>query len=139
MGWAFTTPIFSPCTLEKSFEHNRAVEKVDMDLELPWNELHSANRSRLGKLFVGFIAYYANFEFAQWAISIRNGRSLAANVAVQHLLFIEQAFKILVEEHYNEGNVAHTVCDEAVFGKIRRSFNRTDEVLRAQKSLKFLW
>ncbi|KAH9279462.1 Poly(A) RNA polymerase gld-2 [Echinococcus granulosus] len=81
----------------KLFDCKRALEEVDMDLELPWNELRSANRSTLGELFAGFMAYYADFDFARRAISIRNGRPLAVDAVIQRLPSEKKAFKIFVE------------------------------------------
>ncbi|EUB55115.1 Poly(A) RNA polymerase gld-2 B [Echinococcus granulosus] len=66
----------------KIFDCERALEEVDMDLELPWEELRSANRYTSGELFAGFIAYYANFDFARWNISICNGSSLKVSMGV---------------------------------------------------------
>nr|CDI70159.1 Poly(A) RNA polymerase gld 2 protein [Echinococcus granulosus] len=71
-----------------------------MDLELPWDELRSANRSTLGELFAGFMAYYADFDFARRAISIRNGRPLAVDAVIQRLPSDKKAFKIFVEGEY---------------------------------------
>ncbi|EUB55116.1 Poly(A) RNA polymerase GLD2 [Echinococcus granulosus] len=113
----------------KIFDCARPLEEVDMNAELPWDELRSANRSTLGELFAGFIVYYTTFDFARWAISIRNGRPLATNVAIQRLPSNEQACKIFVEEPCGKGNVAHTVSDEAVFGAIQRAFKYSASVL----------
>ncbi|CDS36198.1 poly(A) RNA polymerase gld 2 A [Echinococcus multilocularis] len=121
------------------FDCARPLEEVDMNAELPWDELRSANRSTLGELFAGFIVYYTTLDFARWVISIRNGRPLTTNVAIQRLPSNKQAFKIFVEEPCGEGNVTHTVCDEAVFEEIRRAFSRIAEVLQARKPLLPPW
>ncbi|CDS36196.1 poly(A) RNA polymerase gld 2 A [Echinococcus multilocularis] len=123
----------------KFFDCKRALKEVDMELKLPWDELRSANRSTLGELFAGFMAYYADFDFARWAISICSGKPLAVDMAIQRLLSDGRAFMIFVEEPFVKGNVAHTVSDKAVFGAIRLAFSRTAEVLQAQKPLESLW
>eukprot|EP00108_Taenia_solium_P011407 TsM_000529400 transcript=TsM_000529400 gene=TsM_000529400 len=52
----------------------RPVKEVYGKLDLPWRKVRSANKSTLGELFAGFIAYYADFDFAHRVISIRRGR-----------------------------------------------------------------
>ncbi|VDK26154.1 unnamed protein product [Taenia asiatica] len=126
------------------FDCNRPVEEVDMNLQLPWGQLRSANRSTVGELFAGFFAYYANFSFARQAISIRNGCPFDVEMAIRRLPSREQAdsltsYKIFVEEPSCDNNVAHTVRDDAVYASIRRAFSRTDEVLRAHMPLQSLW
>uniref|UniRef100_A0A0R3WM27 PAP-associated domain-containing protein n=1 Tax=Hydatigena taeniaeformis TaxID=6205 RepID=A0A0R3WM27_HYDTA len=148
----------------KIFDYERPVKELDMRLQLPWNEMHSANTSTLSELFAGFIAYYATFDFTRWAISVRCGQPLPIDVAIRCLPPHEQAhtaasFKIFVEggllvinetprrrnvgggggEPFCKANAARSLYDETVLGQIQQAFNRTDGVLRAQKPLESLW
>ncbi|KAL5961159.1 hypothetical protein TSMEX_011112 [Taenia solium] len=82
-----------------------------MNLQLPWNQLRSANRSSVGELFAGFVKYYANFDFADQAISIRNGRPMDVDQLIERLRSSGRAdslstFEIFVEEPCSENNVA---------------------------------
>eukprot|EP00108_Taenia_solium_P007009 TsM_001196600 transcript=TsM_001196600 gene=TsM_001196600 len=128
----------------KIFDYERPVKELDMRLQLPWDEMSSANMSTLSELFAGFIAYYATFDFSRWAISIRCGQPLPIDVAIRCLPPHEQAhtaasFKIFVEEPFCKANAARSLYDETVLGQIQRAFSRTDGVLRAQKPLESLW
>ncbi|EUB55111.1 Poly(A) RNA polymerase gld-2 A [Echinococcus granulosus] len=128
----------------KIFDYERPVKELDMRLQLPWDEMCSANTSTLSELFAGFIAYYATFDFARWAISIRCGQPLPIDVAIRCLPPHEQAhtaasFKIFVEEPFCKANAARSLYDETVLGQIQCAFSCTDGVLRAQKPLESLW
>uniref|UniRef100_A0A0R3WEG5 PAP-associated domain-containing protein n=1 Tax=Taenia asiatica TaxID=60517 RepID=A0A0R3WEG5_TAEAS len=69
----------------KLFDSGRPVEEVDMDLQLPWDQMRSTNRSTLGELFAGFITYYAKFDFDRWAISVRLGQPFSLVEKVKQL------------------------------------------------------
>ncbi|KAL5962519.1 hypothetical protein TSMEX_009748 [Taenia solium] len=71
--------------LEKLFDSGRPVEEVDMDLQLPWDQMRSTNRSTLGEIFAGFITYYAKFDFDRWAISIRLGQPFSLVEKIKQL------------------------------------------------------
>lgn len=88
---------------QKVFSYVRPLTELDMRLELPWSKLRSSNPASLADLFVGFIHYYANdFDFTQWAVSVRHGGALPIDMAIRRLPPHEQAhnarnFKVFVE------------------------------------------
>ncbi|VUZ39938.1 unnamed protein product [Hymenolepis diminuta] len=129
----------------KIFNYDRPLKEVDMRLQLPWAELASANTSSLSELFVGFISYYNNFDFGNWAISVRYGHPIPIDVAIRNLPPHDRAntsasYKIFVEEPFCQSNAARSLYDETVLAQIQRVFARTDRVLHGQKApLHSLW
>uniref|UniRef100_A0A0R3VW86 PAP-associated domain-containing protein n=1 Tax=Taenia asiatica TaxID=60517 RepID=A0A0R3VW86_TAEAS len=125
-----------------NFDGECPVDELDMDLQLPWDELCSVNRSTLGELFTGFIAYYADFEFDQWAISVRCGQPFPINEVPSWFATFRgrrgrSKYRIFIEEPYRKDNVARSVYRENV-ETVKRAFKRTNEFLRERKPLEFL-
>ncbi|RTG82595.1 poly(A) RNA polymerase GLD2, partial [Schistosoma bovis] len=86
------------------FNYTMEPYELDMNIELPWNELQSNNSNSLAELFTGFIYYYTNqFDFNKWAITIRHKTPLMKHIAMKHLPPYEQGYivrncKIFIED-----------------------------------------
>ncbi|KAL5961158.1 Poly A RNA polymerase GLD2 [Taenia solium] len=127
-----------------TFDGECPVDELDMDLQLPWDGLCSVNRSTLGELFTGFIAYYADFEFDQWAISVRCGQPFPIDEVPSWFATFRGRrgrgkYRIFIEEPYRKDNVARSIYRKDVVETIQRAFKRTNEFLRERKPLESLW
>ncbi|KAH8857325.1 Poly(A) RNA polymerase gld-2 [Schistosoma japonicum] len=133
----------------KLFNHSIPPYKLDMCLQLPWNELQSNNSANLSELFIGFIDYYANrFDFNKWAISIRHtssSSSLLKTVAMKHSSMNENTVmpirdcKIFIEEPFSRTNTARSIHSDNIVSSIKEAFNKTNTVLCSQQPLESLW
>ncbi|CAH8867141.1 unnamed protein product [Trichobilharzia szidati] len=129
----------------KIFNYTRPLCELDMRLELPWAELRSNNQASLAELFVGFIHYYTNeFNFNQWAVSIRHGTPLPIDLAIKRLPPHEQAhtarnLKIFIEEPFCQANAARSLHADNIVSRIRQAFIKTNQILRSQRPLESLW
>ncbi|CAH8603101.1 unnamed protein product [Heterobilharzia americana] len=129
----------------KIFNYTRPLCELDMRLELPWAELRSNNPASLAELFTGFIHYYTNeFNFNQWAISIRHGAPLPIDLAIKHLPPHEQEytarnFKVFVEEPFSQMNAARSLYSDDILSRIKQAFIITNQTLHYQYPLESLW
>lgn len=126
----------------KLFNYTIQPYELDMNIELPWNELQSNNSNSLAELFIGFIHYYTNqFDFNKWAISIRhNTTPFMKNIAIKHLPPYEQGYigrncKIFIEEPFSQTNAARSIHSDNIVSYIRQAFIKTNEILSNQYPL----
>ncbi|CAH8627437.1 unnamed protein product [Schistosoma bovis] len=123
------------------FNYTMEPYELDMNIELPWNELQSNNSSSLAELFTGFIYYYTNqFDFNKWAITIRHKTPLMKHIAMKHLPSYEQGYivrncKIFIEEPFSQANAARSVHSDNIVSYIKQAFIKTNEILSDQYPL----
>uniref|UniRef100_A0A182PK57 PAP-associated domain-containing protein n=1 Tax=Anopheles epiroticus TaxID=199890 RepID=A0A182PK57_9DIPT len=98
----------------------------------------SENGDSLGTLLVKFFRYYADFDYANYAISVRTGQILAiseckwntndqSGIGVTNYLFIEEPF--------NRTNTGKSVYNKHVFEKIRTAFAASWKMLQETHNL----
>ncbi|XP_018646614.1 poly(A) polymerase cid (pap) (caffein-induced death protein), putative [Schistosoma mansoni] len=116
--------------------------ELDMNGQLPWNELKSTNFNNLGELFNGFIHYYTNeFNFNKWAITIRHNRPFMKNITMKQLPIYEQNYimnrncKIFIEEPFSQTNAARSIHSDNIVSYIKQAFIKTNEILSNQYPL----
>ncbi|CAH8624591.1 unnamed protein product [Schistosoma curassoni] len=123
------------------FNYTMGPYELDMNIELPWNELQSNNSNSLAELFTGFIYYYTNqFDFNKWAITIRHKTPLMKHIAMKHLPPYEQGYivrncKIFIEEPFSQANAARSVHSDNIVSYIKQAFIKTNEILSDQYPL----
>ncbi|CAH8643573.1 unnamed protein product [Schistosoma haematobium] len=123
------------------FNYTMEPYELDMNIELPWNELQSNNSNSLAELFTGFIYYYTNqFDFNKWAITIRHKTPLMKHIAMKHLPPYEQGYivrncKIFIEEPFSQTNAARSVHSDNIVSYIKQAFIKTNEILSDQYPL----
>ncbi|CAH8625707.1 unnamed protein product [Schistosoma margrebowiei] len=123
------------------FNYTMQSYELDMNIELPWNELQSNNSNSLAELFIGFIYYYTNqFDFNKWAISIRHKTPFMKHIAIKHLPSYEQGYivrncKIFIEEPFSQTNAARSIHSDNIVSYIKQAFIKTNEILSNQYPL----
>ncbi|VDK24343.1 unnamed protein product, partial [Taenia asiatica] len=111
----------------------RPVKKLDVEIRLLWDEMHSAQRSTVGDLFVDFITYYASFEFDQWVISVRRGRFHPTREATSKII-VEGFAKPI---HSVSGELM--LCLESVVMQRQREFDCRRPVEQLDVNLQLPW
>ncbi|KAK7116384.1 poly(A) RNA polymerase GLD2-like [Littorina saxatilis] len=128
------TPPVLPC-LQKlypdRFHMKTDVKNLRLDEPLP--ELRSKNDDSLGKLFQGFLDYYAlQFRSDTDVISVGEGRVLNRGVVMRNSGDPTQWKYLCIEEPFDRSNTARSVFDPYIFQRIRQVFCRSAEVLKTR-------
>lgn len=76
------------------------------------------NKQTAGELLISFFEYYANFDFANWAISIKRGEVFRRETLSEDTF----RFKMFIEEPYDGLNTARCVTQIPNFEKIMDAF-----------------
>ncbi|KAH0999363.1 hypothetical protein HUJ04_006649 [Dendroctonus ponderosae] len=135
------SPAVLPC-LHSVYPSHFDVEKIKIrdvheDLHL-LDEIHSFNTQSLAELFIGFFGYYSNFDFNQYAISVRSGgRLLIENCKqVKAPKNDQHQWKYLcIEEPFDFTNTARSVYDIFAFRHIKAIITKSYEELVRTKLL----
>lgn len=86
----------------------------------------SDNHSTLGELFVQFLEYYANFDYAHYAISVRTASVIpieSARVARSYKNDPHHWRQLCIEEPFDLTNTARSVFDADIFEQIKSVFS----------------
>lgn len=99
---------------------------------------HSHNTQTLGELFLGFLRYYAEFEYDKYAVSVRTGKKVPVeecrNAKTQKN--DPHQWKLLcVEEPFDLTNTARSVYDPEVFEHILDVFRKCYKTLESSNRL----
>ena len=100
-------------------------EKLD-----PYN---SQNNQSLGQLFLEFLHYYSNFNYSQYAISIRTGALIPIEYCRQAKSLkndIHQWKELCIEEPFDLTNTARSVYDSDTFERVKLVFVSSFRVLQ---------
>lgn len=131
------SPPVLPC-LQKLYPErfDPSVDLKKLRLDEPLDDLSSKNTDSLGKLFQGFLNYYAfSFRTEFDVISVREGRLLSKHV-VQNTRMDPAQWKCLcVEEPFDLTNTARSVFDPYIFQRVQRVFLRSAETLRKENNV----
>ncbi|XP_030759027.1 poly(A) RNA polymerase gld-2 homolog A-like isoform X2 [Sitophilus oryzae] len=135
------SPLVLPClhTLypERFNSDKSKITDVHEDIKSLEN-FRSYNTDSLAELFIDFFGYYANFDFSQYAISVRAG----GRVLVEDCKQVKapkndpnQWRYMCIEEPFDFTNTARSVYDIAAFRHIRTVIAKTYEELLRTKML----
>lgn len=101
----------------------------DIDIFEALEKFQSKNTMSLGDLLLNFFNYYANFDFKNYAISIRVGKLLPLHECIENFINTRsdqyQLPFICVEEPFNLGNTAYSVYDCDKFIQILNTFQQS--------------
>ncbi|XP_066149697.1 poly(A) RNA polymerase gld-2 homolog A-like isoform X1 [Euwallacea fornicatus] len=99
----------------------------------------SSNTETLGELFIGFLGYYANFDFKNYAISVRNG----SPILIDHCKRMNSPkndpnqWKFLcIEEPFEHTNTARSVWHVPAFLHIKIVIRKSYEELKTSLKLR---
>lgn len=86
---------------------------------------HSDNNQTLGELLLGFLRYFATFNYSQYAISVRLGARIPIDecrMARSHKNDPHQWKHLCIEEPFDLTNTARSVYDPEIFERIKAVF-----------------
>ncbi|XP_037916548.1 homeobox protein 2-like isoform X1 [Hermetia illucens] len=109
---------------------------VDMNEEI--EPYASQNTQTLGELFLQFLEYYSNFDYSQYAISIRTGTVLPIEICRQAKTSkndIRQWKELCIEEPFDLTNTARSVYDCETFERIKAVFIASWKILQETMDL----
>lgn len=92
----------------------------------------SQNMQTLGELFLNFLEYYSNFDYTQYAISVRTGSILPIEVCRQAKSIkndIHQWKELCIEEPFDLTNTARSVYDCETFERVKAVFIASWKIL----------
>ncbi|XP_056641163.1 poly(A) RNA polymerase gld-2 homolog A-like [Diorhabda sublineata] len=135
-------PPVLPCLhglLPEKFNHLNENHTMDVQEDLPTiKDFRSDNLLGLSQLLIGFFQYYANYDFNNYAISVRAGSSLP----IDECRFAKapkndpHQWKFMcIEEPFDYTNTARSVFDLESFKHIKNIITASYEVLSTTKSL----
>ncbi|XP_055699093.1 poly(A) RNA polymerase GLD2-like [Phlebotomus papatasi] len=132
-------PIILPCLHEthpEKFGVANDIRTININEQL--KPFHSQNQQSLGELFLQFLEYFSNFDYSQYAISVRTASCLSIEYCRmqrspkndQH-----QWKHLCIEEPFDLTNTARSVYDSEVFEKIKCIFVWSWRTLEATMDL----
>ncbi|XP_052890470.1 poly(A) RNA polymerase gld-2 homolog A-like [Anopheles moucheti] len=133
------TPAVVPC-LHKLYPEKFCQDNYNSNLLERIDPHESENNDSLGELLLKFYQYYAEFDYANYAISVRMGSILpiadckwngTEQFALTNYLFIEEPF--------NRTNTGKSVHDKFVFEQIKSAFAASWKMLEENESLSILF
>ncbi|KAH8316871.1 hypothetical protein KR067_007205 [Drosophila pandora] len=98
---------------------------LDLDLIEPIEPYQTHNTQTLGEHLLGFFKYYSNFDFRNYAISIRTGGVLPVStcrLAKSQKNDVYQWKELNIEEPFDLSNTARSVYDYATFERVKYIF-----------------
>ncbi|XP_017102785.2 poly(A) RNA polymerase gld-2 homolog B isoform X1 [Drosophila bipectinata] len=98
---------------------------LDLDLIEPIEPYQTHNTQALGEHLLGFFKYYSNFDFRNYAISIRTGGVLPVStcrLAKSQKNDVYQWKELNIEEPFDLSNTARSVYDYATFERVKYIF-----------------
>lgn len=105
------------------FNSHQDIPGIDITEELP--PFHSDNTQSLGELFLGLLRYYAQFDYDNFAISVREGCKLPkeeCRFARSVKNDIGQWKLLCIEEPFDRSNTARSVYDPIIFDRVKKVF-----------------
>ncbi|XP_035900771.1 poly(A) RNA polymerase GLD2-like [Anopheles stephensi] len=133
------TPSVVPC-LHSVYPEKFAQDDYNSNLLERIDPYRSDNKDTLGELLLKFFKYYAEFDYAIYAISVRTGTILpiseckwsgSENHRIRGYLFIEEPF--------NRTNTGKSVHKRFVFERIRGAFAASWKMLEEHDNLSILF
>uniref|UniRef100_A0A182JZN6 PAP-associated domain-containing protein n=1 Tax=Anopheles christyi TaxID=43041 RepID=A0A182JZN6_9DIPT len=135
------SPAVIPC-LHRIFPEKFCMKNFTNNLLERIAPHRSDNMDTLGELLLKFFKYYAEFDYANYAISIRMGRILPlseckwnagdqSGIGIFNYLFIEEPF--------NRTNTGKSVYNKYVFEQIRSAFAASWKMLEEHQNLSILF
>ncbi|XP_050069229.1 poly(A) RNA polymerase gld-2 homolog A-like [Anopheles maculipalpis] len=133
------TPAVVPC-LHKTYPEKFVQERYNSNLLERIDPHESENKDTLGELLLKFYKYYAEFDYANYAISVRTGTTLpiaecrwngSENLGIRSYLFIEEPF--------NRTNTGKSVHNRYVFQQIKAAFAASWKMLEENETLSILF
>ncbi|XP_049792131.1 poly(A) RNA polymerase gld-2 homolog A-like isoform X2 [Schistocerca nitens] len=132
-------PSVLPCLHEiyqGKFSPHSDIHRINIHEEL--RPFHSDNVQTLGELFVEFLRYYVEFDFSQYAISVR----VAGKIPIEECRHV-RSYKndphqwkyLCIEEPFDLTNTARSVYDRDVFEKVKQVFQDSYEKLKKTRDI----
>ncbi|XP_063979187.1 poly(A) RNA polymerase gld-2 homolog A-like isoform X2 [Diachasmimorpha longicaudata] len=137
------SPAVLPC-LHSMYGHKfnsySDIHTIDIheDLSFLTKTVAQTNRQPLGELLLEFFKYYSNFDFNQYAISVRLARKVPIDDCRRARSWKNDPHQwkfLCIEEPFDLTNTARSVYDYAVFSRIKTVFCRTYQRLKESMSL----
>nr|XP_027207800.1 poly(A) RNA polymerase gld-2 homolog B-like [Penaeus vannamei] len=135
-----TEPPLLPClqrAFGEKFRPNAHILSIPVTEKMP--TFTSNNHDSLGKLFHGFLDYFANtFTFIEDTISVRTGGTMPTSQcrSVRSRKNDWRMWKYLcIEEPFDLTNTARSVYDEEVFERVKKVFGDSFKLLAESKDL----
>ncbi|GAB0098525.1 Poly(A) RNA polymerase gld-2 homolog A [Sergentomyia squamirostris] len=134
------TPAVLPCLQEmypEKFGINNDIRTININEQ--FKSFNSHNQQTLGELFLQFLEYYSNFDYSQYAISVRTASCLPIDFCRNQRSpknDIHQWKHLCIEEPFDLTNTARSVYDSEVFEKIKYIFVGSWRTLEATLDLK---
>ncbi|EEB15987.1 polyA polymerase CID, putative [Pediculus humanus corporis] len=133
------SPPVLPClhdVYKEKFNPLSDINQIDLHEELkPYN---SQNEQSLGELLVGFLLYYANFDYSVYAISVRLGSKVNIEECrrAKSLKNEPHQWKYLcIEEPFDLTNTARAVYNAIRFQRIKKVFYESHKYLEKTRCL----
>lgn len=120
-------------THPEKFNPNSDITKLRLNES--YSSWTSSNKQSLGELFVGFLNFYANFDFSSHVISIRLGKLIPKDCLPQDDLEACKSSCMQIEEPFDLSNTARSVFDIYTFNEIKSVFKKSARVIRSELSL----
>lgn len=98
----------------------------NLDLTETMEPYKNENAQSLGELFMQFLEYYANFDYTQYAISVRTASVIpieSARVARSYKNDPHHWRQLCIEEPFDLTNTARSVFDADIFEQIKSVFS----------------
>ena len=117
------TPAVLPClqnNYPQKFNPKSEIHDINIQEELP--PFYSENKQTLGELLLGFLQYYAKFDYVKYVISVRVGSLLLKSEILQKSDDWIQWKLLCIEEPFEQTNTARSVYDVNVFEYIKYAF-----------------
>uniref|UniRef100_A0A182VXN9 PAP-associated domain-containing protein n=1 Tax=Anopheles minimus TaxID=112268 RepID=A0A182VXN9_9DIPT len=133
------TPAVIPC-LHKVYPEKFKKDNYNSNLLERIDPHQSENKDNLGELLLKFFKYYAEFDYANFAISVRTGSILPISncewhgteqFGIRNYLFIEEPF--------NRTNTGKSVHNKFVFEQIKSAFAASGKMLEQKENLSILF
>ncbi|GLV43903.1 GLD2 poly(A) polymerase [Carabus blaptoides fortunei] len=112
------------------------IHSIDMQEQLI--PFHSDNNQTLGELLLGFLRYFATFNYAVHAISVRLGARIPIDecrLARSHKNDPHQWKHLCIEEPFDLTNTARSVYDPQIFQRIKSVFIASHNRLERTRDL----
>lgn len=121
---------------QDKFNPEKEIHDIDIQEELP--PFRSDNNQSLSELLLGFLQYYAYFNYETYAISVR----LASRVLIDDCRYARsqkndphQWKYLCIEEPFDLTNTARSVYDLVTFKRIQKVFQDSFNTLRKTGNL----
>lgn len=136
-------PSVLPC-LQKMFPEKFSscsdINHIDLHEELP--PIPSGNKDSLGKLLLGFLQYYRNFDFSRNAISVRQAAAIPIDECRRSKSIKNDPHQwkyLCIEEPFDLSNTARSVYDYGSFERVRRAIQVSYEHLHSTQRLESIF